>query len=206
MAGTSDEEGQAVEMESRSAIIRGRLSPAPGVLAQDPVGEETGGMVDRISKTLWRGHRRRLERQIAEYAGILLMIEGRLVRMRGRAKRTAGAAQARLESAIKLVESDYRKVAEGWQAILKGLDHTITSAREVAREAITQADTVLAEGSRLLTGPASALRRARVEAAALRKGLEVGFRRGRRLAAVASGRRAARANSLSRDPMRDGNV
>ena len=193
MAGTSDEEGQAVEMESRSASIRGRVSPAPGVVAQDPVGEETKGMVDRISKTLWRGHRRRLEGQIAEYAGILLEIEGRLIRMRGRVKRTAGDAQARLASAIEQMESDYRKVAEGWQAILKGLDHTITSGREVAREAINRADAVLAEGSTLLTGPANALRRARVEATALRKGLKVGFRRGRRLAAVASGRRAARA-------------
>lgn len=152
-------------------------------------------MVDRISKTLWRSHRRRLERQIAEYAGILLKIEGRLVRMRGRAKRTAGDAQAQLESAIEQLESDYRKVAEVWQAVLKGLDHTITSGRQVAREAINRADAVLAEGSRLLAGPANALQRARVEAAALRKGLEVGFRRGRRLAAVASGRRAARAKS-----------
>jgi hypothetical protein len=152
-------------------------------------------MVDRISKTLWRGHRRRLEGQIAEYAGILLTIEGRLVRMRGRLKRTSGDAQALLESAIEQLETDHRKVAEGWQAILKGLDHTITSGREVAREAINRADAVLAESSKFLMRPASALRRVRVEAAALRKGLEVGFRRGRRLAAVASGRRAARTKS-----------
>lgn len=152
-------------------------------------------MENKISRTLWRGHRRRLEGQITEYAGILLMIEGRLVRMRGRAKRTAGDAQVQLASAIEQLESDYRKVAEGWQAVLKGLDHTITSGREIAREAINRADAVLAEGSTLLTGPANVLRLAQVEAAALRKGLEVGFRRGRRLAAVASGRRAARAKS-----------
>ena len=160
-------------------------------------------MENKISTTLWRGHRRRLEGQITEYAGILQTIEGRLLRMRGRLKRSAGDAQVQLASAIEQMESDYRKVAEGWQAILKGLDHTITSGREVAREAINRADAVLAEGSTLLTGPANALRRARVEAAALRKGLKVGFRRGRRLAAVASGRRSARAKPQSRDPMRD---
>ena len=152
-------------------------------------------MGEKITRTLWRGHRRRLEGQIVEYAGILRTIEGRLLRMRGRVKRTTGDAQVRLASAIEQLESDYRRIADGWQAILKGLDHTITSGREVAREAINRADAVLAEGSRLLTGPANALRRARVEAAALRKGLKVGFRRGRRLAAVASGRRAARAKS-----------
>ena len=152
-------------------------------------------MENKISRTLWRGHRRRLEGQITEYAGILQAIEGRLLRMRGRLKQSAGDAQVRLASAIEQLESEYRKVAEGWQAILKGLDHTFTSGREIAREAINRADASLAQGPRLLTGPANALRRARVEAAALRKGLEVGLRRGRRMAAVASRRRAARAKS-----------
>jgi len=152
-------------------------------------------MENKISRTLWLGHRRRPDGQITEYAGILQAIEGRLLRMRGRLKRSAGDAQVQLASAIEQLESKYRKVAEGWQAILKGLDHTFTSGREIAGEAINRADASLARGSRLLTGPANALRRARVEAAALRKGLEVGLRRGRRMAAVASRRRAAGSKS-----------
>lgn len=151
-------------------------------------------MVDKITKTLWRGHRRRLEGQITEYAGIIRTIEGRLLRMRGRLKRATGDAQVELASAIQRLESDYKKIVEGWQTILKGLDHTFMTSREIAREAIDHADSVLSKGSRLITGPTQALRRARVEAAALRKGLQVGLRRGRRLAAVASRRRAARSN------------
>ena len=151
-------------------------------------------MVDRVGKTLWRGHRRRLEGQITEYAGIIRTIEGRLLRMRGRLKRATGGAQVELASAIQRLESDYKKIVEGWQTILKGLDHTFMTSREIAREAINRADAVLAEGRRLPTGPASVIRRAWVEAAALKKGVEVGLRRGRRMAAVASRRRAARSN------------
>lgn len=149
-------------------------------------------MVDKITKTLWRGHRRRLEGQITEYAGMLRAIEGRLLRMRGRMKRTAGDAQVQLAAATAQLESDYQKIVEGWQSILKGLDHTFTTGREIAREAISSADAILTEASIVLAGPAKVLRRARIEAAALRKGVQVGLRRGRRLAAVASRRRAAR--------------
>lgn len=149
-------------------------------------------MADRIAQSLWRGHRRRLEGQITEYAGILRAIEGRLLRMRGRLQRTTGEAQVQLASAVQQLEADYRKVVEGWQAILKGLDNTFASGREMGRAAIDRADAVLAEGSRLLRVPTKAIRRARVEVAALRKGVEVGLRRGRRMAAVASRRRALR--------------
>lgn len=149
-------------------------------------------MADRITQSLWRGHRRRLEGQITEYAGILRSIEGRLLRMRGRLQRTTGEAQVQLAAAVQQLEADYRKVVEGWQAILKGLDNTFSSGREVGRAAIDRADAVLAEGSRLLRVPTKAIRRARVEVAALRKGVEVGLRRGRRMAAVASRRRALR--------------
>lgn len=149
-------------------------------------------MVDKITKTLWRGHRRRLEGQIIEYAGILRAIEGRLLRLRGRLKRAAGDTQIRLAAAIEQLESDYQRIVEGWQAILKGLDRTFTTGRELAHEAIGRADAALTEASGLLAGPAKGLRRVRVEAASLRKGIQVGLRRGRRLAAVASRRRAAR--------------
>lgn len=152
-------------------------------------------MVDKITKTLWRGHRRRLEGQIIEYAGMLRAIEGRLLQMRGRMKRTAGDAQVRLAAAMEQVESGYQRIVEGWQAILKGLDRTFTTGREIAREAISRADATLTEAPGLLAGPAKALRRARIEAAVLRKGVQVGVRRGRRLAAVASRRRAARPRS-----------
>ena len=152
-------------------------------------------MVSRTTKTLWRGHRRRLEGQIDEYAGILREIEGRLLRIRGRWQRSTGDAHVRLALAMERLESDYQKIVEGWQAILKGLDHAFSSCREIGREAIKRADAVLAEGSSLLSGSARVLRRARVEAAVLRKGLQVGLRRGRRLSAVASRRRAARAES-----------
>jgi len=149
-------------------------------------------MVEKVAKTLWRGHRRRLEGQINEYAGILRAIEGRLLQIRGRLQRATGDAQVRLASTIERLDLDYQKIVEGWHAILKGLDQTFASGRDIGREAIDRADAVLAEGSPPPGGPANALRRARVEVAVLRKGLQVGLRRGRRLAAVASHRRAAR--------------
>jgi hypothetical protein len=152
-------------------------------------------MVDKITKTLWRGHRRRLEGQITEYAGLIRAIEGRLLRMRGRLKRSTGDAQLRLAAAIEQLESDYKKLTEGWQAILRGLDTTFTSGRDLARDAIERADAAVAGGKGLFTHAARALRKARVEAAALRKGVEVGLRRGRRMAAVANRRRAGRAES-----------
>ena len=152
-------------------------------------------MDDKITTTLWRGHRRRLEGQIMEYAGMLRTIEGRLIRMRGRARRKTGDAQVQLAAAIEQLETDYRKIAEGWQALLKALDNILTSGREIASDAIGRADAVMAERPRLLATAATALRRARVEAAALRKGVQVGLRRGRRMAAVASRRRADRSKS-----------
>ncbi len=152
-------------------------------------------MDDKITNTLWRGHRRRLERQIMEYAGMLRAIEGRLLRMRGRARRKTGDAQVQLAAAIEQLETDYRKIAEGWQALLKALDNILTSGREIASDAIGRADAVMAERPRLLATAATALRRACVEAAALGKGVQVGLRRGRRMAAVASRRRAERSKS-----------
>ena len=152
-------------------------------------------MVDKITETLWRGHRRRLEGQINEYAGMLRMLEGRLLRMRGRLKRVTGDAQVQLAMAIQRLESDYEKLAGGWQAILKGLDLTFTTSRKIARVAIDRADSVLVESSRRLTTPVKALQRVGMEAAALKKGIEVGLRRGRRMAAVAHRRRAARSKA-----------
>ncbi len=156
-------------------------------------------MVDKTTKTLWRGHRRRLEGQITEYARILRAIEGRLLRIRGRLQRATGDAQVRLAFALERVESDYQKIVEGWQAILKGLDHTFASGRRIGRQAIDRADAVLSESSPPLSARERALRRARVEVAALRKGLQVGLRRGRRMAAVASRRRAKRSKPESCD-------
>jgi hypothetical protein len=152
-------------------------------------------MDGKITNTLWRGHRRRLEGQIMEYAGMLRAVEGRLLRMRGRARRKTGDAQMQLAAAIEQLETDYRKIAEGWHSLLKALDNILTSGREIASDAIGRADAVMAERPRLLATAATALRRARVEAAALRKGVQVGFRRGRRMAAVASRRRAERSKS-----------
>jgi hypothetical protein len=152
-------------------------------------------MEDRFTNALWRGHRRRLEGQIMEYAGMLRAIEGRLLRLRGRARRATGDAQEQVSAAIERLEVDYRKIAEGWQAVLKTLDNIVTSGRESANSAIARADAVLSERPGLLTIAAKALRRARVEAAVLRKGVQVGLRRGRRMAAVASRRRAARSKT-----------
>jgi len=152
-------------------------------------------MDDKITNTLWRGHRRRLEGQIIEYAGMLRAIEGRLLRMRGRVRRETGGAQVQLAAAIEQLETDYRRIAEGWQVVLKALDNILTSGREIATDAISRADAVTAEKPPLLATAAKALRRVRVEAAALRKGVQVGLRRGRRMAAVASRRRAARSKS-----------
>ncbi len=149
-------------------------------------------MVEKVAKPLWPGDRRRLEGQINEYAGILRAIEGRLLQIRGRLQRATGDAQVRLASAKERLELDYQKIVEGWQVILKGLDHTFASARDIGREAIDRVDAVLSQGSPAPGGPANALRRARVEVAALRKGLQVGLRRGRRLAAVAKHRRTTR--------------
>jgi hypothetical protein len=105
----------------------------------------------------------------------------------------------RLAFAVERLESDYQKIVEGWQAILKGLDHTFASGRRIGRQAIDRADAVLSESSPPLSARERALRRARVEIAALRKGLQVGLRRGRRMAAVASRRRAKRSKPESGD-------
>jgi hypothetical protein len=152
-------------------------------------------MATRTTKLLWRGHRRRLEGQITEYAGMLRAVEGRLLRMRGRLQRRTGDAQVQLATALDQLEEAYRQLVEGWQAILKGLDQTFSAGRQIAQEAIARADAVMTESPCLLSDAAKVLRRARAEAAAIRKGVQVGLRRGRRLAAVARRRRAGRPRS-----------
>jgi hypothetical protein len=102
--------------------------------------EESASRSEKIRKTLWRGHRRRLEGQIIEYAGLLRVIEGRLLRIRGRWQRSTGDAQVRLALAMERLESGYQKIVEGWQAILRVLDDTFASGREIGREAVARVD------------------------------------------------------------------
>jgi hypothetical protein len=127
-----------------------------------------------------RGIRRQMASKLREYEGHLLKLEGELLILRSKAGRVAGDVQARVAQLLADVEHEAEGLRRAGQTALDGLGRAVQSGQ-------TAADRVrglLAEAERWLP-PAEAagreiLRRAAIEAKAVRHGVRVGLRVARR--------------------------
>ncbi|MBI2002854.1 MAG: hypothetical protein HYS69_17025 [candidate division NC10 bacterium] len=128
-----------------------------------------------------RGFRRQVLGKLREYEGHVKRLEGQLMILRGRAERATGEAQERLGKALAEVEREADVVRSAGRTALEGLERAVAAGqaflnqlkgRVAEMEAV--APTVVAKGR-------AAMRRAAIEARALRHGVKVGLRVARRV-------------------------
>ncbi len=128
---------------------------------------------------------RRLRHQIVskvhEYEGHLVRLEGQLLILRAKSERIAGEVGADLASLVAAAEREVGKAREIGRAALVELDR----GSEIARACLERVKSQLAkvEGSvpQALDKGRAAVRRATIEAKALRHGVKVGIRVARRV-------------------------
>jgi len=128
---------------------------------------------------------RRLRHQMAatvrEYEGHLLRLEGQLMVLRAKAQRASEEAQAKLAGLLSQAERDVETARELGRTALTGLER----ATEAARNCLTELKGRLEEAEVGLPAAMAkgkeVVRRATIEAKALRHGVRVGLRVARRV-------------------------
>jgi hypothetical protein len=143
-----------------------------------------------------RGLRRQMAAKLREFEGQLLKLEGELLILRGKAARVTEDAEGRLAALLAEVEQETEALRRAGQRALDGLGRAAESGQAAVdrvRGLVAQAETLLPP---LLPGAARSgrevLRRASIEARAVRHGVRVGLRVARRAARrVRAGRTGA---------------
>jgi hypothetical protein len=127
-----------------------------------------------------RGFRRQVMGKLREYEGHLLRLEGQLMILRGKAERAAGEGQVKLGQVLADLERETESVRSAGKAALEGFERAVQAGQTLLdqmkdrlAEAEALAPTLVAKGR-------SAVRRAAIEAKALRHGVKVGLRVARR--------------------------
>jgi len=120
--------------------------------------------------------------KLKEFEGQLLKLEGEILILRGKAARMTGEAQAKLAELIATAEREAASLRQVGENALEGLGRAVEAghgALEQVKARVQQAEALLpplAERGR------SVLRRATIEARAVRHGVKVGLRVARRVA------------------------
>ena len=127
-----------------------------------------------------RGFQRQVLGKLREYEGHLKRLEGQLMILRGKAERATGEAQTRLGQILTEVEREAEGVRQAGRAAFEGLERAVAAGQSFLdqlkgrlAEVEIMAPSVVAKGR-------AAVRRATIEAKALRHGVKVGLRVARR--------------------------
>lgn len=123
-----------------------------------------------------RGYRRQVLGKLREYEGQVKRLEGQLLILRGKAQRATGEAQEKLGKILTEIEREAEGVRVAGRAALEGLERAVSAGRGflgVVKERLAEVEipppSVVAKSR-------EALRRATIEARALRHGVKVGLR------------------------------
>lgn len=123
-----------------------------------------------------RGYRRQVLGKLREYEGQVKRLEGQLMILRGKAERATGEAQEKLGKILTEVEREAEVVRVAGRAALEGLERAVSAGRgflELVKERLAGIEipppSVVAKSR-------EAIRRATIEARALRHGVKVGLR------------------------------
>jgi len=129
-----------------------------------------------------RGFRRQMASKLREFEGQLLKLEGEILILRSKADRLTGEAQAKLAELVAQAEREAAALQRVGQTALEGLGRAV----DAGQGALAQVKARLQEAEALLPPMAergrSVLRRATIEAKAVRHGVKVGLRVARRVA------------------------
>jgi uncharacterized protein YjbJ (UPF0337 family) len=123
-----------------------------------------------------RGYRRQVLGKLREYEGHVKRLEGQLMILRGRAEHTTGEAQEKLGKLLAEVERETEAVRGAGRAALDGLERAISAGRGFLEQVKGRLAEVEIPPPSVVAKGREALRRATIEAKALRHGVKVGLR------------------------------
>ncbi len=127
-----------------------------------------------------RGFQRQVLGKLREYEGHVRRLEGQLLILRGKAERATGEAQEKLGHLLAEVEREAEGVREAGRAALQGLERAVEAGRSFLDQMKGRLADVEAVAPTVVAKSRAAVRRATIEAKALRHGVKVGLRVARR--------------------------
>jgi uncharacterized protein YjbJ (UPF0337 family) len=128
--------------------------------------------------TTWEmgGFRRQVLGKLREYEGHVKRLEGQLMILRGRAERATGEAQEKLAKVLAEVEREAEGVRSAGRLALEGLERAVAAGQAFLEQVKGRLAEVGVPPASVVTRGREALRRATIEAKALRHGVKVGIR------------------------------
>lgn len=128
---------------------------------------------------------RKLRHQMAEvvreYEGHLLRLDGQLRVLRGKAQRAGEDVQAKLAGLLTQAERDVEAARDLGRTALAGLERAAEAARTCFADLKSRLDDVEAARTGAVAKSRAVVRRAAIEAKAIRHGVRVGLRVARRV-------------------------
>lgn len=118
--------------------------------------------------------------KLREYEGHLKRLEGQLMILRGRAERATGEAQVKLGQVLVDLEHEAEAVRAAGRAALEGLERAVAAGRAFLDQMKGRMAEVEGLAPAVVSKGREAVRRATIEAKALRHGVKVGLRVARR--------------------------
>lgn len=128
-----------------------------------------------------RGYRRKVMGKLREYEGHLLRLEGQLLILRGKADRATGEAQITLSRLLADVEREAEAVRSAGRTALEALERAAQAGQAFLDQMKNRLAEVQAAAPGVVEKGRAVVRRATIEAKALRHGVRVGLRVARRV-------------------------
>lgn len=123
-----------------------------------------------------RGFRRQVLGKLREYEGHVKRLEGQLLILRGRAGRATGEAQEKLGKLLGELEREAEGVRSAGRVALEGLERAVATGQAFLSQIKGRLAEVEVPPPSVVAKSREAIRRATIEAKALRHGVKVGIR------------------------------
>lgn len=127
-----------------------------------------------------KGFRRQVLGKLREYEGHVKRLEGQLLILRGRAEHATGEAQEKLGKLLAEVEREAEGVRGAGRIALEGLEHAVAAGQTFLDQVKGRLSEVEVLPPSVVARSREAVRRATIEAKALRHGVKVGIRMAKR--------------------------
>jgi uncharacterized protein YjbJ (UPF0337 family) len=127
-----------------------------------------------------RGFQRQVLGKLREYEGHLKRLEGQLMILRGRAERATGEGQVKLGQVLADVEREAEGMRAAGRATLDGLERAVAAGQAFLDQMKGRLAEVEGLAPTVVSKGREVVRRATIEAKALRHGVKVGLRVARR--------------------------
>ena len=128
------------------------------------------------------GVRRQLMARLREYEGHVKRFEGQILILRGRAERASGEAAEKLGKLLADLEREAEGVRQAGRAAVEGLERAVGAGQALLEQLKGKLEEAEAAAPGVLAKGKAVVRRASIEAQALRHGVRVGLRVARRTA------------------------